>query len=68
MKKCNYKCNNKINEEIESKIKILNKNKKEEIIFTKKFNKIGINTIDFFIEGKLTNMNGIFCDCKSLIK
>ena len=64
----NYKCNNKINEEIESKIKILNKNKKEEIIFTKKFNKIGINTIDFFIEGKLTNMNGIFCDCKSLIK
>ena len=42
--------NNKINKEIKSKIKILNDNKKEELIFTKKFNKTGINTIDFIIE------------------
>ena len=59
---------NNINNEIKSKIKILNGNKKEEIIFLKKFNKIGINTIDFIIEGKLTNMSNIFSYCKSLIK
>ena len=33
----------------------------------KKFNKKGINTIDFIIEGILTNMSWIFYDCKSLI-
>ena len=59
---------NNINNEIKSKIKILNGNKKEEIILLKKFNKIGINTIDFIIEGKLTNMSNIFSYCKSLIK
>ena len=57
-----------INKEIKSKIKILNDNKKEKIILKKKFNKIGINTIDFIIEGKLTNMSNIFYGCKSLIK
>jgi len=56
------------NKEIKSKIKILNNNKKEELILTKKFNKIGINTIDFIIEGKLTNMSYLFKDCHSLIK
>ena len=60
--------NNENNKEIKSKLKLLNDNKKEEILFTKKFNKIGINTIDFIIEGKLTNMSYIFCDCKSLSK
>jgi len=60
--------NNEKNKEIKSKLKILNDNKKEEIIFTKKFNKIGTNTIDFIIEGKLTNMCKIFSDCKSLSK
>ena len=64
----NYKSINNLNVPKKGEDLLLNKNKKEEIIFTKKFNKIGINTIDFFIEGKLTNMNGIFCDCKSLIK
>ena len=58
----------KDNKEIKSKIKILNNNKKEELIFTKKFNKIGTNTIDFIIEGKLTNMSHIFNKCKSLIQ
>jgi len=57
-----------INKEIKSKIKILNNNKKEEIIFKKKFNKIGIHTVDFIIERKLTNMNKMFEYCKSLIK
>ena len=56
------------NSEIKSKIKILNDNKKEELIYLKKFNKIGINIIDFIIEGKLTNLSFIFKDCKSLIK
>ena len=58
----------KINNEIKSKIKILNGNKKEEIIFNKKFNQIGINTIDFIIEGKLTNTSFMFLDCLSLKK
>ena len=56
------------NKVIKSKIKILNGNKKEEIINTKKFNKIGINTIDFIIEEKLTKMDRIFYYCESLIK
>ena len=57
-----------IDKEIKSKIKILNGSKKEELIFKKKFNKIGINTIDFIIEGKLINMNSMFYNCISLIK
>ena len=60
--------NVKENKYIKSKIKILNGNKKEKIINTKKFNKIGINTIDFIMEGKLTKMNNIFDGYKSLIK
>ena len=56
------------NKEIESRIKILNRNKKKELTFWKRFKKIGINTVDFFIEGKLTNICFIFYYCKSLIK
>ena len=55
-----------INEEIQSKIKILNNNKKEELIFKKKFNKLRYNTIDFIIEGQLKNMSLMFLDCTSL--
>ena len=55
-----------INEEIKSKIKILNNNKKEELIFRKKFNKIGLNIIDFIIEEKINNMSFMFNQCKTL--
>ena len=41
------------NEEIKLKVKILNGNNKEKLIFKKKFTKIGINIIDFIIEGAL---------------
>ena len=57
-----------INEEIESKIKILNGNKKEDLIFKKQFNSTGLNTVDFIIEGKLTNMSYMFNSCSSLKK
>ena len=39
-----------INEEIEAKI--LNGDKKEKLIFKKKFNKLGLNTVYFIIEEK----------------
>ena len=48
---------NDVNEEIKTKIKILNNNKKEELIFTKKFDKIGLITIDFIIEVQMSNMS-----------
>ena len=54
--------------DIKSKIKILNGNKKEKLIEYKKFNKIGINTIDFITKGKLTDMSDMFFCCSSLIK
>jgi len=57
-----------INEEIKSKIKILNGLHKEELIFNKKFDKRGYITIDFIIEGKLTDMSFMFLDCYSLKK
>jgi len=57
-----------INEEIQSKIKILNDDKKEDLILKKKFNKLGYNTIDFIIEGQLNNMSLMFLDCRSLKK
>ena len=63
-----FKNNMLLNEEIESKIKILNGNKKEKLIFKKKFNKLGINTIDFIIEEKLNNMSFMFYNCTSLKK
>ena len=55
-----------INEEIKSKIKILNYTKKEELIFKKKFARQGYNTIDFIIEGKLTDLSFLFFNCDSL--
>ena len=55
-------------EEIKSKIKMLNGNQKEELIFKKKFDKIGYNIIDFIVEERLTNMSFLFFECKSLKK
>ena len=57
-----------INKDIESKIKILNMNKKENLIFRKRFNKLGINVVDFIIEEKLNDMSLIFNNCSSLKK
>ena len=48
----NYKGKTESNEEIESKIKMLNGDKKEKLIFTKKFDKTGIKIIYFIIEEK----------------
>ena len=64
----NYRGIKEVNEEIKSKIKILNGNQKEELIFKKKFNKIGYNIIDFIIEERLTNTSFLFNECKSLKK
>jgi len=57
-----------INEEIESKIKILNDDKKEPLAFKKKFNKLGMNTIIFVIEENLVNMSFLFNKCNTLKK
>ena len=54
------------NENIKNKIKIWNNNKKEELTYEKKFNKLGLNTIWFIIEKKLDNLSYIFKDVKSL--
>ena len=56
------------NEDIEIKIKIWNNNKREKLIYKKKFNKLGLNTIYFIIEKKLTNLCFIFYNCSSLKK
>ena len=64
----NYSNGDFINEEILTKIKILNSNKKEELIFKKKFNKLGYNTIDFIIEENLNDMSCMFSGCSSLKK
>ena len=57
-----------INDEIESKIKILNGDKREPLVFQKKFLSLGMNTIIFIIEGNLNNMNYLFNKCSSLKK
>ena len=57
-----------INEEIESKIKILNGDKREPLVFQKKFSSPGMNTIIFIIEGNLNNMSYLFNKCISLKK
>jgi len=57
---------NKRGVEIESKIKILDGNQKENLIFKKKFIKKGINTIYFVIEEKLNDMSFMFINCSSL--
>ena len=64
----NYRGINEINEEIKTKIKILNLDKIEELIFIKKFDKIGLNTINFLIEEKLTNTSFLFNGCSALKK
>ena len=55
-----------VNEDIESKIHIWNNNKKEKLIYKKKFNKLGLNTVYFAIEKKMNNLSFIFNDCSSL--
>ena len=62
----NNRIENMINKDIESKIKILNMNKKENLIFRKRFNKLGINVVYFIIEEKLNDMSFIFNNCSSL--
>ena len=64
----NYRSENHVNEDIGKKIKILNGDKKEELIFKKKFDNLGINTIDFIVEEKLTNLSYLFSKCSSLIE
>ena len=55
-----------INEEIESKVKIWNNGKKENLIFKKKFNTKGKHIIYFIIEKPLNNMMLMFNNCSSL--
>ena len=62
----NNRDGNVLNGDIEAKIKIWNNNKKEKLIYKKKFDKLGLNTIYFIIEKKLDNLNFIFNDCSSL--
>ena len=42
--------------------------KKRKYNFVKRFNKIGLNAIDFIIEGKLNNLAFMFNNCSSLKK
>ena len=55
-----------INEEIQKKIKIWNNNKIEKLVYRKRFEKLGTNTIYFIIEEKLNDMRFIFNKCISL--
>ena len=48
----NDRIENMLNEDIQAKIKIWNNNKKEKLIYKKKFDKLGLNTIYFIIEKK----------------
>jgi len=64
----NNRYENYINEDIKSKIKILNNNKKEKLIYKKRFNKLGINVVYFIIEENLKNMNFMFYNCSTLKK
>ena len=57
-----------INDEIESKVKILNGDKEESLIFQKKFIKLGINFVYFIIEEKINDMSYLFNECSSLKK
>ena len=51
---------NEINKDIESKTKIINNGIKEKLIFTKKFDKAGMNVIYFSIQNKLNDMSFLF--------
>ena len=62
----NDRAENMLNKDIKAKIKIWNNNKKEKLIYKKKFDKLGLNTIYFIIEKKLDNLNFIFNGCSSL--
>ena len=64
----NYKGITYINEEIESKIKILNGDIIEPLVFQKKFNILGMNSIIFIVKEKLINMSYLFNGCISLKK
>ena len=44
----------------------MNGNKIEKLIFSKKFNKLGKNTITFICKEKINNMNFMFNDCSTL--
>ena len=57
-----------LNEEIESKIKIINNNKKEKNFKKKKFNKLGRNAVNFLIEGEIYDTSFMFNDCISLVE
>jgi len=57
-----------VNKDIENKIRILNNGREEKLIFTKKFDKIGMNVIYFSIVNKLNNMNFLFNNCSTLKK
>ena len=54
------------NQEISTKIRILNNNKKENLIFLKRFDNPGIHIIDYTIEGTIYNMSFLFSECSSL--
>ena len=64
----NYRGEKFVNEEIESKVKILYNNRKEKIKYKKKFEKKGINSIHFIIEGEINDLSYIFNKCSSLIE
>ena len=57
-----------VNKDIKNKIKILNDDRKENLIYKKKFDKLGLNVIYFIIEEKLNDLSFIFSDCLSLKK
>ena len=62
----NYRIDNIVDEDIAKKIKILKDGKKEALIFKKKFDNLGINTIVFIVEEKLTDLSYLFNKCSSL--
>ena len=58
--------NNNLNKEIETKVKILNNGKIENLCLKKKFAKKGLYSIDFIIEGNLTDMGCMFNNFSAL--
>ena len=59
----NYRSETYVNDEIEKKVKILRDGNKEKLTFKKKFDKLGLNTVEFIIEGKLTSISYLFYKC-----
>ena len=57
-----------INKDIESKVKLFIDNKKEKLIYKRRFIKLGINTVYFIIEENLKDMSFMFYNCSSLKK